>query len=81
MKEKFPWLFTRFKFSFDPRLEWWKEGSVIWLGTEIQKGDPYHRIANVWTIDITIANLGFKLIIEGFPAMTNEYLVAKRKLK
>lgn len=62
MKHLPPWLFYHLAIKVDLRLSWWRKGFVIWLGTEIQVGDSYGHKWNGWEVDLTVCNVGLKLI-------------------
>lgn len=60
---RFSWLFYRVRFKFRVLVSMWKDGIVIWLGTELQPHDNYW-IREKWHFDITIANFMFELTVE-----------------
>jgi hypothetical protein len=58
-RRKFPkWFFYKIKFQIDFRHRFWKDGCVIWLGTEF-----YRYYKNGYVLDITIINVGLKIHI------------------
>ncbi len=64
------WFFCNIYLSIDPRWKAWKDGYVIWLGTEWKKGDEYEWYSNVWRFDFTIVNFGFKIKLCGHPLVS-----------
>jgi hypothetical protein len=65
------WMFSEIRFRIQ---NYWKNCIlkepylfVIWLGTELRHGDEYRKVLNMWELDITIINLGFKVSFCGNP--------------
>jgi hypothetical protein len=70
--------FKKFKLSFELRNRWrhqWRGYGwfIIWLGTEWVCGSEYLHIRNIRTLDVTIANIGFRLTIAGPPPMSEAF--------
>jgi len=47
--------------KFDPRLSWWKDGSVIVLAIMICRDGDFGRFTGRWLIDLTVLNFGVKI--------------------
>jgi len=52
------WFFYKINFRIDLRRRFWKDGYIIWLGTEFC--NDYKKN---YVLDITIINVGFKMHI------------------
>lgn len=65
----------RFKLGFKVVNRWRQQSLedwfILWFGTYFIKGSPFGHIVNIWEIDLTILNIGFKLIIKGQPPISD----------
>lgn len=70
------WLHAEVKFEFVNRWKDWlkyPDFYVLWLGTELQRGDDYKKFMDQWSFDITIANFGFKVKVRAQDAWFDPY--------
>jgi hypothetical protein len=70
------WLYSEIIFIVDNHWKRFWSGQdyfCIWIGTEFTRGDEYRRILNVYTFELTIFNIGFKIRFRGNPEVSFEF--------
>jgi hypothetical protein len=54
----------KIELSVDLRPDFWKHGTIIWLGTEFHNGDECGLYKDrIFSFDVTVLNCGFKIML------------------